>query len=72
MRANPRADWSMEDVTALCREHGLRCTPPTGGSHYKISHPAQRDILIVPSHWPVKPIYILKLVRFVDAVGARS
>jgi hypothetical protein len=62
----------MEDVTALCREHGLRCTPPTGGSHYKISHPAQRDILIVPSHWPVKPIYILKLVRFVDAVGARS
>jgi hypothetical protein len=70
MRANPAADWTIDDVVAVCREHGLRCTPPTGGSHYKVSHPSSRTILIVPSRRPVKTVYIRKLVRFVDALGA--
>jgi len=48
MQANPAADWRIEDVMALCREHGIRCSPPTGGgSHYKISHAASRDILTI-------------------------
>jgi hypothetical protein len=70
MRANPAADWTIDDVVAVCREHGLRCTPPTGGSHYKVSHPSSHAILIVPSRRPVKAVYIRKLVRFVDALGA--
>jgi hypothetical protein len=69
MRRNPAADWSIADVEAVCREHGLRCSAPSGGgSHYKVSHPFQRDILTIPSRRPVKPIYIRKLVRFIDQV----
>ncbi|HEY1243490.1 MAG TPA: type II toxin-antitoxin system HicA family toxin [Hyphomicrobiaceae bacterium] len=70
MRANPAGDWTIGDVGAVCREHGVRCTPPRrGGSHYKVSHPSQRDILTIPARRPVKSIYIRHLVRFIDAVA---
>jgi hypothetical protein len=69
MRASPASDWTMNDVEALCEEHGIRCTPPRGGgSHWKVSDPTQRDILTIPQRRPVKPVYIRKLVRFVQAV----
>ena len=70
MRANPAGDWSISDVEAVCREYGIRYTPPTGGgSHYKVSHPARRDILTIPSRRPVKLVYIRKLVRFIEGVA---
>jgi hypothetical protein len=69
MRNNPSGDWSIADVQAVCREHGASCTAPRGGgSHYKVSHPDIRDILTIPSRRSVKPIYIRKLVQFIDAV----
>ena len=69
MRANPADDWTIEDVAALCREHAIRCTPPSGGgSHWKVSDPTQRDILTVPNRRPVKPVYIRRLVRFLELV----
>jgi hypothetical protein len=68
MRANPR-DWSIGDVAALCREYGVDCLPPSGGgSHWKVSDPSQSDILTVANHRPVKPVYIRKLVRFIEQV----
>jgi hypothetical protein len=69
MKASPAGDWSINDVAALCREHGIECMPPSGGgSHWKVSHPSQRDILTVPNRRPVKAVYIRKLVRFVEQV----
>ena len=69
MRANPAAGWRLADIEKVCREHGVGCVPPSGGgSHFKISHPAQREILTVPFRRPIKPVYIRKLVRFIDAV----
>jgi len=69
MRSNPAGDWTIEDIVAVCREHGVRCSPPTGGgSHYKVSHSAKHDILTIPSRRLVKPVYIRKLVRFIEAV----
>ena len=60
MRSSPMSD---------CRAHGVRCTPPSGGgSHYKVSHASQREILTVPFRRPIKPVYVRKLVRFIDAV----
>jgi hypothetical protein len=68
MLQNPRADWTIEDVEAVCREHNIRCTPPKGGgSHYKISHPNQREILTIPVRRPIKPVYIRNLVKFIEA-----
>lgn len=67
MRANPR-DWQLADVVALCRLHGIACTPPRGGSHYKVKHPAVPAILTIPARRPIKPVYIRALVRFVEQV----
>jgi len=69
MRSSPSSDWTIDDVSALCREHGIRCVPPLGGgSHWKVSDPTQRDILTIPQRRPIRSIYIRKLVRFVQAV----
>jgi hypothetical protein len=73
MRRNPAGDWSIRDVESVCQAAGIRCVAPSGGgSHYKVSHPSQREILTVPFRRPVKPVYIRKLVRFVEAVGERN
>ena len=69
MRANPR-DWRIQDVETLCRAIGLDFDRPSGGSHYGISDPTQLAHPTVPFARPIKPIYIRRLVRFVDAVLA--
>jgi hypothetical protein len=35
-----------------------------------VSHPSQRDILTIPARRPIKPIYIRRLVEFLDRVIA--
>jgi hypothetical protein len=69
MRLNPTGDWTIADVEAVCRQHGASCTPPTGGSHYKISHPSRLEKLTVPYRKPIKPVYIRKLVVFLARAG---
>jgi hypothetical protein len=68
MRRNPAGDWAIADVMNVCRSHGLECSAPSRGSHYKISHPAVRDILTMPYRRPIKPVYVRKLVRLIDAL----
>jgi len=67
MRANPR-DWRIEDIAAAARAEGIACTPPRKGSHFKLSHPTRPEILTVPAHRPIKPVYVREFVRFVDAI----
>ncbi len=68
MRGNPRNDWSIGDIQMVCREFGLSCRVPTRGDHYVISHSSRSDILTIPAHRPIKPVYVKQFVRFVDAV----
>jgi HicA toxin of bacterial toxin-antitoxin, len=67
MRNNP-LDWRIEDIVTVCSGFGIECTPPQNGSHYKVKHPAMVEILTIPSHKPIKPIYVRHLVKFIDAV----
>jgi predicted RNA binding protein YcfA (HicA-like mRNA interferase family) len=68
MRRNPR-DWRIGDVVTVCEAFGLTCTPPRKGSHYKVKHARQMEILTVPAHRPIKPIYIADLVGFIDKIA---
>ena len=69
MRANPRGDWTISDVAALCRELDIFREPMRGGgSHYKIAHPRLPGKLTVPFGRPIKPVYIKQVVAFADAV----
>ena len=69
MRRNPAGDWQIRDVEALCREHGLLFRPGKGTSHAHAKHPRAREILTIPARRPIKPVYIRKLVRYIDAYG---
>jgi hypothetical protein len=68
MSANPRADWRIEDVASICAAFGIACDAPRRGDHYKVMHPSQVEILTIPAHRPIKPVYIKKLVSFIEAV----
>ena len=69
MQNNPRGDWQISDVEAACRANGISCEPPRGGgSHFTVSHPSQQEILTIPAHKPIKAVYIVKLVSFIQLV----
>jgi predicted RNA binding protein YcfA (HicA-like mRNA interferase family) len=72
MRRNPAADWRIEDVERVCREHGLLFRAGKGTSHCHAKHPDAREILTVPARRSIKPVYIRKLVRYIDAHGDGS
>ena len=71
MRNNPR-DWRIEDVEAVCAAFGVACTAPRKGSHYKVKHESQAEMLTVPARRPIKPVYIADLVGFIDAAVAKG
>jgi hypothetical protein len=66
MRSNPRADWQMGDVAKACKEAGVACMKPTGGSHFKIGNAHRGRRLTIPARRPIKPVYIEMLVKFLD------
>lgn len=67
MRANPRKDWTIQDVERLCNEHGLTLETPSSGSHYEAVSPIIFVHQTIPRARPIKPVYIKMLVRLVDA-----
>ena len=69
MRRNPAGDWRIEDVERLCRECGLSFRFGKGTSHTHIRHPTAREILTIPARRPIKPVYIRKLVHYIDTYG---
>ncbi|WP_205647865.1 hypothetical protein [Acuticoccus yangtzensis] len=58
MESNPRADWTIDDIGRVARGLGLRFSPPTSGSHYKVSSEHVDGLLVVPARKPIKPPYI--------------
>jgi hypothetical protein len=71
MRANPAGDWQIGDVATLCREHGLSFRRGRGTSHAHAKHPLAREILTIPARRPIKPVYIRRLVRYIEGYGGR-
>jgi hypothetical protein len=69
MRRNPAADWRISDVEAVCREYGLLFRPGKGTSHCHAKYPSALQIVTIPARRPIKPVYIRKLVRYIDARG---
>lgn len=66
MHRNP-LDWRIEQLQTVARQFGVsvRCE---GGSHHVFSHPKVSDIVSVPAHRPVKPVYVRQFMALVDKV----
>ena len=67
MRANPRADWQIADLEAVARAVGMTVRK-SGGSHVVFAHAAAVMRLTVPARRPIKPVYIVKFIEFVDDI----
>lgn len=69
MALNPKGDWRIGDVEAVCRHFGVHCKPPSGGgSHFTLSHPLAFEILTIPARRPIKPVYIKQFVTYIRRV----
>jgi hypothetical protein len=66
MRNNPKADWVIEDVQAVCSAFEVSCQPPSNGSHWTVSDPHMERILTIPARKPIKAPYIRALVKFLE------
>ncbi len=66
MRNNPR-DWQIVDLEIIAGRFGI--TVRRGkGSHVSFAHPRWVDILTVPAHKPIKPIYVKKFMLLIDVL----
>jgi len=66
MRRHP-LDWRIEQLHTVAKQHGIDVRSH-GGSHQVFSHAAAPDILSVPAHRPIKPVYIRQFVALCDQV----
>lgn len=69
MRGGPR-DWSIEDLKTLARRHGVVWRQPET-SHVTFSYPSLPP-LTVPAHKPIKPVYVIKFIALIDAIGDQN
>lgn len=66
MRNNPR-DWRIDDLISVARQFEIECRNH-GGSHHVFSYPGVEGDVCVPSHRPIKPIYVRQFLILVDSV----
>jgi hypothetical protein len=67
MRINPRG-WQIQDLEAVAAANGVDWRRPrSGGSHVIFSASGVREIVSVPAHRPIKPVYIKQFLALIDA-----
>lgn len=66
MRKNPM-DWDISDLEVVADHFGISVRKGKG-SHVSFSHANWVEILTVPAHRPIKPIYIKRFMLLLDAM----
>ena len=69
MRRNPR-DWRIEELITLAKRFGVEYRQP-GTSHVTFRAPDGQRVT-VPSHKPIKPIYIKQFINMLDDLGVEK
>jgi predicted RNA binding protein YcfA (HicA-like mRNA interferase family) len=66
LRNNPR-NVSIATIRKVLDHVGLRYVWGKG-DHLNVKHPHLDYILTIPAHKPIKPIYIIKLMKMIDDI----
>ena len=66
MKSNPRADWTPANIRTLCKAYNLALRQ-WGTSHAVLTND-RGEHLTVPMRKPIKPLYIKRLVKLIEAV----
>lgn len=64
MKANPN-DWRIEQLETIAKQYGV-AVRKTGGSHVVFDHNDWVELLCVPAHRPIKPIYVKKFIALIE------
>ena len=63
MRANHN-NWRIDQIEVIAKRYNV-VVRKTKGSHVILSHPEWIELLSIPAHRPIKPIYIKKFVQLI-------
>lgn len=66
MRNNLK-DWRIEQIETVANHYGIN-VKKTSGSHVILTHPKWIELLSIPAHKPIKPIYVKKFVKLIDTL----
>jgi len=69
MRRNPTG-WRIEDLKRLADRFGIDYRQP-GTSHVTFSYPGLPPVT-VPSHKPIKPVYVRQFLRLIGQVQGEA
>lgn len=70
MSGNPR-DWRIEQLITVANRYGVNVRK-TKGSHVVFEHSDWIELLCVPAHRPIKPIYIKQFVSMIKLLEEKS
>lgn len=70
MQVNPK-DWRIEQLETIAKQYGVTVRK-TGGSHVVFDHNDWVELLCVPAHRPIKPIYIKKFIALIANLEAND
>ena len=65
MKANPKVDWTPENIETIALAYGLTLRQ-RGTSHAAVTNGLGQHPTI-PMHKPIKPLYIRRLVKLIEA-----
>ncbi len=68
LRRRPK-DVSPDDLDKLLRFYDFS-VHHNDGSHYTYYHPKLKDIITIPSKRPVKVVYVDKVIKAIELLGA--
>lgn len=66
MRNNP-INWQIADLEGIAKRFGV-VVRQGKGSHVSFAHPVWVEILTVPAHRPIKPVYIKKFISLIEVL----
>lgn len=66
MKTNPK-DWRIEQLETVAKQYGVAIRK-TGGSHVVFDHNDWVELLCVPAHRPLKPIYVKKFIALIESL----
>lgn len=70
MKANPK-DWRIDQLETVAKHYGVKVRK-TGGSHVVFDHKDWVELLCVPAHRPIKPIYVKKFVTLIENLEVKN
>ena len=70
MKTNPK-DWRIEQLETIARQYGV-AVRKTGGSHVVFDHNEWIELLCVPAHRPIKPIYVKKFIALIESLEVNN